>query len=85
MSTVVLKLIWQQLFYTHNSQTRICRQNKQVLLAWMFGDNLLLSDFERYGIIFLNDFVIVTVAMVMLLRGFVPYVFCVLLVVIICC
>jgi hypothetical protein len=71
--------------YMHYSQTRICRQNKQVLLAWMVGDHLVLRDFERYGIVFLNDFVIVTVVMVMLLRGFVPYVFCVLLVVIICC
>jgi hypothetical protein len=37
------------------------------------GDHLLLRNFGSYGIIFINVCVVVTVAMVMLLRDFEPY------------
>jgi hypothetical protein len=42
-----------------------------VLEAWLVDDNLLLlTNFGPYGIIFMNVYVAITVAMVMLLRGF---------------
>jgi hypothetical protein len=36
----------------------------------LVADHLLLRDFEPFGIIFMNVFVVMTVAMVMLLRDF---------------
>jgi hypothetical protein len=42
--------------------------NKQVLVG-----HLLFGDFELYGIIFINACVVITVAMVMLLRDFASY------------
>jgi hypothetical protein len=39
------------------------------LVGWLV-DRLLLRDFGAYGIIFINVCVVITVAMVMLLRGF---------------
>jgi hypothetical protein len=45
--------------------------NKQVLRSWLIDGNLLLRDFEPYGIlIFMNVCAVITVAMVMLLRDF---------------
>jgi uncharacterized membrane protein (DUF441 family) len=44
---------------------------KQVLVAWLVGDHLLLRDFGLPGMIFMNVYVI-TIAMVMLFRDFVP-------------
>jgi uncharacterized YccA/Bax inhibitor family protein len=38
------------------------------LVAWLVGDHLLLRDFGPYGIIFTNMCVVITVAMVILLR-----------------
>jgi hypothetical protein len=40
--------------------------------CWLVGEHLLLMDFRPYGIIFMNVCVVITVAMVMLLRDFVP-------------
>jgi hypothetical protein len=40
---------------------------------WLVGDNLLLRDFGLYWIIFMNVCVIITVAMVKILRYFWPY------------
>jgi hypothetical protein len=36
--------------------------------CWLVGDHLLLKDFNPYGIIFMNVRVVITFAMVMLLR-----------------
>jgi hypothetical protein len=40
----------------------------------LVGDHLVFRDFRPYGIIFMNMCVVTTVAVVMLLSGFVPYV-----------
>jgi hypothetical protein len=39
----------------------------------LVGDNLLLRDFGPYGIIFMNVCVVITVAMVMMLRDIMGY------------
>jgi hypothetical protein len=45
-----------------------------VLVVWLAGDSSLLRDFGPYLIIFTNTvYVLITVAMVMLLRDFWPY------------
>jgi uncharacterized YccA/Bax inhibitor family protein len=41
-----------------------------MLVAWLVGDHLLLRNFGPYVIIFMNVCVVITVAMVMLLRDF---------------
>jgi hypothetical protein len=43
------------------------------LVAWFLGEHLLLKDFEPYVIIFMNVGVVITVAIVKLLRDFGPY------------
>jgi hypothetical protein len=42
----------------------------------LVGDHLLLRDYGPYRIIFINVCVIITDAMLMILRNFGPYVFC---------
>jgi hypothetical protein len=44
-----------------------------VLAAWLVGEHLLSRDFGSYGIIFMNVYVVLTVAMTMLLRDSGPY------------
>jgi hypothetical protein len=39
-------------------------------LLLLFDDNLLLRDFGPYGIVFMDVCVVITVAVVMLLRNF---------------
>jgi hypothetical protein len=49
----------------------ICLCNKQCwLVAWWVGDHLLSRDFGPYVMIFMNVCVVITVAMVMVLRDF---------------
>jgi hypothetical protein len=43
--------------------------NRQMLVAWLVSDHLLLRNFGPYWIIFMNVCVVMTVAMVMLLRS----------------
>jgi hypothetical protein len=44
------------------------------LVAWLVGDHLMLRDFCPYVIIFMNVRVVITVAVVMLLRDFGSYI-----------
>jgi hypothetical protein len=48
----------------------------QLSVASLVGDQFLLRDFEAYRLMFMNGCIFITVAMVMLLRDFGPYVFC---------
>jgi hypothetical protein len=41
--------------------------------CWFVDDHLFLMDFGRYGIKFINDYVLITIVIEMLLREFGPY------------
>jgi hypothetical protein len=41
--------------------------------CWLFGDHLIFEIFEPYAIIFTNVCIVITVAMVMVLREFGQY------------
>jgi hypothetical protein len=46
----------------------IYNRSEQVLVAWLVGDHLLLlRNFGSYVIIFMNDFIVTTVAIVIML------------------
>lgn len=59
------------------NQRIICLYNEQLLVSslvgWLLGYHLLLLDFGPYGITFMNVYIVMTVAMVMLLMYFGPY------------
>jgi hypothetical protein len=49
------------------------RWTASISKCWLVSKHLLLSDFRPYVIIFMNVWVVITVAMVMLLRNFGSY------------
>lgn len=51
-----------------NSIVIIYLHNEHVSVARLFGDHLLLRDFEPYGITSIDVNVVITVAMVILLK-----------------
>jgi hypothetical protein len=48
----------------------VCIISKCWFVAWFVGDQLLLRDFGSYGIVFMNAYVVITVAIVNDVKGF---------------
>jgi hypothetical protein len=55
----------QRIIYLYNEQLLVSS-----LVGWLLGYHLLLMDFGPYDITFMNVYIVMTVAMVMLLRDF---------------